>query len=427
MKNGIKGYILGFVTSLFLMGSTVFAEQAFKNIEVLFNSISIVVNGQKVDKENLLYNGTTYVPLRSVAEILGAVVNYDDKTRTAFIDQKEIKTQVDTKLQSDIQSSKKTEVYMTPFYKEKKYSLFNGSIRWGYIDNNGKIIIEPQFTMAFTFSEGLAYVMTESGTGFIDETGNMVIKFDKQVPVPLPFSEGLTAIREDKKWGYINKKGEFVITPKFDEAWIFSEGLARVKENGKWGYIDKNGDYVIEPKFDVCYDYKDNLALTIHNGVGRFIDKTGKVVIEPKSDSVSSFSEGFACFRTNNKYGFYNKNGDIVIKPQFDLADSFSEGLACVWFDNKVGFIDITGSLVIPAGFDSAYRFNNGLAYVKVNGKWGVISKNGNFVIEPQFDEIQSIVPIDRPFSPIFPAYHTRAIKGENVYYINDKGQILEL
>ena len=78
----------------------------------------------------------------------------------------------------------------------------------GYIDKTGKIVINPQFDEAWTFSEGLAKV----------KIGN--------------------------KLGYIDKTGKYVINPQFDKAEKFSNGLAKVDIGGNWGYIDKTGNYV---------------------------------------------------------------------------------------------------------------------------------------------------------------------------------------
>ena len=71
-----------------LLMSTVFAAGVKKNIEVLFNSVNLTVNGNKVNAETIVYNGTTYVPLRATADMLGKEVGWDQKTSTASINDK---------------------------------------------------------------------------------------------------------------------------------------------------------------------------------------------------------------------------------------------------------------------------------------------------------------------------------------------------
>ncbi|WP_328802041.1 glycoside hydrolase family protein [Paenibacillus sp. LX16] len=44
----------------------------------------VIVNGKRIE-DVVLINGTTYVPLRSVGEVMGATVNWNDKTNTATV------------------------------------------------------------------------------------------------------------------------------------------------------------------------------------------------------------------------------------------------------------------------------------------------------------------------------------------------------
>ncbi len=85
MKKYITVYLAGIITAAVILSATpVFAETG-KTIDAVFGLVKLVVNGKPVDKETLAYNGTTYVPLRAAAEIFGLEVNYDDKTKTAYL------------------------------------------------------------------------------------------------------------------------------------------------------------------------------------------------------------------------------------------------------------------------------------------------------------------------------------------------------
>lgn len=59
--------------------------------------------------------------------------------------------------------------------KEKSglFAVIQGG-KCGYIDKTGKIIINPQFDMAMSFSEGLAIVRIGDKYGYIDKTGKYV-------------------------------------------------------------------------------------------------------------------------------------------------------------------------------------------------------------------------------------------------------------
>lgn len=89
-SKGLKGFVLGIIITTMLM-STAVGEQIRKTIDVIYNSVNITVNDEKVDVDNFLYEGTTYIPLRAISEMLGKEVGWNEITNTASINDKEIK------------------------------------------------------------------------------------------------------------------------------------------------------------------------------------------------------------------------------------------------------------------------------------------------------------------------------------------------
>lgn len=85
MKKEIKGYIIGFMFTVIFIGTPVVAAGVHENIQVKFNAINVEVNGELVEADNILYNGTTYIPFRTVAELLSKNVQYDSSNKTAII------------------------------------------------------------------------------------------------------------------------------------------------------------------------------------------------------------------------------------------------------------------------------------------------------------------------------------------------------
>ncbi|WP_135551041.1 copper amine oxidase N-terminal domain-containing protein [Paenibacillus cymbidii] len=88
MKKRKKWLIAVLAAASMLVGGVVWAEGRYSTIEVFFDRINIAVNGQSaaLSKDSIIYEGSVYVPLRSLSELLGAKVNWDTSSRTVDID-----------------------------------------------------------------------------------------------------------------------------------------------------------------------------------------------------------------------------------------------------------------------------------------------------------------------------------------------------
>ena len=79
-------------------------------------------------------------------------------------------------------------------------------------------------------SEGLAPVKLRKKWGFIDEEGNIVIK--SRFEYVKPFSYGISAVCLNGKWGFIDKTGKFVVKPQYADCTSFmkpSQSLVKME------------------------------------------------------------------------------------------------------------------------------------------------------------------------------------------------------
>ncbi len=72
--------IITVISVIMLSFFPAFAGSLTQKIEVLFNRISIFVNNKQIAVDNIVYNGTTYIPLRAVGELIGMKVSWSQKT-----------------------------------------------------------------------------------------------------------------------------------------------------------------------------------------------------------------------------------------------------------------------------------------------------------------------------------------------------------
>ena len=84
-----KDFVAGAVVATIAVGgvTTAFARSGNFSIPVTFRNISIKIDGDTLitDKEPFIYDGTTYLPIRAVAEAVDKEVSWDDSTNTVSL------------------------------------------------------------------------------------------------------------------------------------------------------------------------------------------------------------------------------------------------------------------------------------------------------------------------------------------------------
>jgi len=94
MKNFLKGMLVMLLIVTMSVGVLAATPVGNKTVSAILNSsIKVVVNNKQLEMKDsngnvllpITYNGTTYLPLRSIAESVGLPVNYEGVSQTAYL------------------------------------------------------------------------------------------------------------------------------------------------------------------------------------------------------------------------------------------------------------------------------------------------------------------------------------------------------
>lgn len=194
--------------------------------------------------------------------------------------------------------------------------------------NEQKIIRNEKgkITHVKEFSEGMAPIKISKKWGFVNENGEIVIE-GKYESVG-EFNGGLAWAKQSglsgKRVGYINKKGEQIVGPIFIRAKNIDikSGLARiVKLDGKKGYINMDGDVI---HFANSREYKNFVGgmcrESEHAGDSKigYLNSEGEWAIKPIFNIARDFNNGYAPAKSEGKWGVINKKGEWVLKTEYD-------------------------------------------------------------------------------------------------------------
>ena len=197
---------------------------------------------------------------------------------------------------------------------DNEFILFSQDDKYGYMNFNEDVLIEPKFDDAGVFIDGLAYAAINTEAGI--------------------------------KYGYIDTSGEFVIEPQYDYAEDFCcNGITVVGKINDYGEIikgaiDKNGKLVVACKHEIIKIHQTEIEYATeswHNP--SFCDLRGvpnghEEKYGYESDVPVPLNVVIPYNTSQLKYGFYThtNEGDFCnIEPVFDEVFSFdNDGYALV-------------------------------------------------------------------------------------------------
>ena len=277
----------------------------------------------------------------------------------------------------------------TIFYEG--YAPIARDYKWGFIDKNGNMITDFEYTEALYFTAGLAPVRIEDKWGYINTKGEVVIDFIYDSASTFEPESKLACVKQGNLCGAIDTEGNIVIPIKYNYINMFYEGLAQAGIAGKYGFVDTKGNVVIDYKYDDVGRFKNGLAQVRIGKKYGFVDKEGNEVIPIEYDAVRDFEDDYTVARKksdDNKYYIISKNNEIISCITCDNMGSVENGLVPIRYDEQYVFADIYGNPITDFKYDGFQTFSEGLAAILIDGKWGFINESGDVVIKCIYDEV---------------------------------------
>jgi hypothetical protein len=269
---------------------------------------------------------------------------------------------------------------------------------WGLARADGSWMVEPKFRYPTALSDGLAGVVVDGKSGFIDRAGNFVIEpvFDKA----WPFIEGLgrTSAQRDGIVGVIDRAGAWVLKTDYEElnpAIQWSGGGKshtafgwQFKKADRWGLLDPDGRVLLEAEFDERIQRCDDGRLqTLKNKEWLFFKADGSP-LQPPDGRLINFTCGSQppyILKTGDTFQLVDADWHPIIPAHFDAVVWAGRDARNVKLDGKWGRIGLDGRWIIEPKYDYLSA-DQGVVVASVDGKRGFMRSDGSWLIEPKFD-----------------------------------------
>jgi hypothetical protein len=305
--------------------------------------------------------------------------------------------------------------YFTDLTERSMFSK-KDSLKYGFLNSMGKIVIEAKYIYASDFFNGKSNIISDSIPGILFKDGSE--KIFPQFDATYWYKDDLGLAVKNEKYGFINQNGDIIVPLKYEDAFPFYDGYASIKSNDNWNYINEEGRVIFSDS--LIFSYRpiiENKAVFMVSGqevekrkrmhsedrTGSqvfveylnqikkqqlkegLIDINGKIVIEPIYDEISGyFIHGFMRVRNNGKAGIINEEGKIIIPIEYENVLDFKNNMFTAEKESKWGIIDTGNNVIIPFEYGRIRHFENDLALITTKGT-GYVNMDNKIIIEPQY------------------------------------------
>ncbi len=291
----------------------------------------------------------------------------------------------------------------------RRFKAQNG--RYGFLNKNYEITIEPIYAYADDFNNSTARVrMPETKTLIgIDKSGEIVITNFIDCD-----ENGIGIVTDGEYKGFVNESGESLTEIKYKNLTPFKNGVALANpddvysytilidedfnehtlpegqefmdvldsglivvrdENSLYGLVDQQLNEVVPCMYEIFYTYDMNYYIYDYsssyirrggpyrvacNGKCGYIDKYGEIVIPVIYDYLGNFMpDGLIPSRLNGEYGLINSSGEII----YDDYLQYSGNIYLARADTSVWFVDLKdGSSINAEDIDIISDYVDGVA-----------------------------------------------------------------
>ena len=283
-------------------------------------------------------------------------------------------------------------VFDVEYVSNIEYSTVRIDDKYGVIDGNGNIVIEPTYNViqipnpskpVFVCMSNYNTEAKEYETKVLNEKREQIITgYSNIQAIPanstadgIPFENTVLKYKKDNKYGLMSLEGKEITDAIYDEiaSITYKEGMLLVKQDGKYGIININGKIVIKPEYD-------NITVDNYYDVSTGYQRTGFIVCSIKD-------EGY-------RYGYVDYRGKKIldtIYTEIERVTDFEDEkdiYIVAYKDGQAGLLKNRKLILDYEYEDIIYYAYNDVFIVQRNGKQGIADRKGNIKIDTKYTNI---------------------------------------
>ncbi len=261
------------------------------------------------------------------------------------------------------------------------FSIFQDG-RWGVIDNEGNIVIDPAYEEMIVIPDA--------------KTDIFLCTYDVNYEDGSYQTKALNAQNEEILTEYQSIQA---LSNKDNNHVWYESNVLKVGKDGNYGTIDSHGKELLPIAYQEITPLLgvENALVIQKDGVYGIARNDGKIVIEPQYTQISALGQnsiaGYIVQDSNGKYGIVGYSANTILPCQYDgILPVYGNDLYVVKKGEKQVLVDKQGVEVLTTGFDEITQIlksqENGVIF-KQNEKYGVMKTSGEVTLKAEYDTLQ--------------------------------------
>ena len=285
------------------------------------------------------------------------------------------------------------------------YFLINKNNKWGVIDNNAKIIIDPTYTESIIIPNNkkdifiCTYDTKEDGTYktkvINSKNKTLFTGYDNIYAIEnydenhnLCYEDGALKVEKNKKYGLIDFSGKEILACNYDDVYALKgtpNSIITVKDNKK-GLVNTSGKEIASNSYDEITSLgKDTKMYIVKSeekyGIAGTLECKYKEILPLNSKDVY-------CVKEDEEYKIINKDEEIVFEEKFDEIKTVKDNIIVYSYKDEENAFDLSSKEKLEKSYKELVYTTNKIFIAKDGNNYGLINMSGEEKIKAEYKNI---------------------------------------
>ena len=299
----------------------------------------------------------------------------------------------------------------------KNYFAAYQNNKWGVIDSEGNIVIDPSYAEmiivpnskedVFLCTYDVDYDAGTYETKALNSKNEEIFTDYSQIEAisntddnnNLWYETNLLRVEKDGKYGLIDLSGKTLLECEYDEITALdgSKGILKISKDGNYGVVGEDGKILIPAQYANIenLDTESKVGFVVQNEEGKYgiVDYSNATILEPKYDEITKVygSDNYVVKQTGKEIIVKKDGTEVLNNSDYDSITEVlknTENGVIYKKQDKFGVIKLSGEITIDAEYEDLKESKSGILIAKKDGKYGVIDISKNQKVEFKYNSI---------------------------------------